>query len=649
MREPHMPDHARDARRIWEAFVSGEAPDLGHLYPAIRSSWIRSRRHGINPRLLCAPVEFDSIDDEEIRLTVPWLGAAEPSLKLLHSALSEPHQLVLLTDYTGRVLRAHAGAKARARAEELNVIVGSNWSEAKVGCTAIGACLHDDAPVLANWCESYSCNWHDWVNQAVPLHDPITRKVIGGINVAGFREIIHPAVLDLALRTAEFIEVAIDQQDWRFRAVMLERFQRLQPSISSDASFAVDRRGRLIAFNEMAERRFRLSGTHVGMSVDGLNLFSDIFSPADVLDDGFNRRTRPNSGVDVIEVNANQISGAIYIVPASKQRRSSQAWPTRYTFNDLIGNSAPFQECLEHARRAANEHWPVLVMGESGSGKELLAHAIHAAGPRQKGPFVAFSCAGVSDELVAAELFGYSPGSFTGATKDGQIGKIEVAHRGTLFLDDVDCMPAKMQASLLRVIEDNVVLPVGAVSPRQVDVRIIAATNADLERACADGRFRPDLYHRLNVIALLIPPLRERAGDIARLAPYILGRLGVHKSISEDAMAVLCDYRWPGNVRELRNVLIRSGMRAQGPVIKCADLPDAIRLPVNLNPASSSARSMLVRSAADARERDQLLSALAGSVSVLDAAAKLDIHFTTVYRRMRKHGIETRFKRWMVG
>src|SRR5207244_2679979 len=179
----------------------------------------------------------------------------------------------------------------------------------KVGCTAGGASLHDGIPVFANWNESYPGNWHDWVNQAVPLRDPITHNVIGGINVAGFLEIVHPSILDLTLRAAESIELAIQQHDWRSRALVLERFQRTLGLASNDACFAVDRRGRLIAFNEIAARRFRIANHHVEVGIERLTPLSGLFDFKNVHDDGFNRRAQPAAGVDVVEPDAERIDG----------------------------------------------------------------------------------------------------------------------------------------------------------------------------------------------------------------------------------------------------------------------------------------------------------------------------------------------------
>lgn len=634
----NLQDAQRIVRRTWESFVSGAEPDLQFLSDSIRSSWYRSRGQGSDPSLPRAPLKrspIRSLHDAPEVARQTWLPNATAACRYLRSALSEPHQLILLTDASGRVLLADAGDKARPRAEELNVVIGADWSEKAVGCTAIGACLHDGVPVLARWYESYSCHWHDWINQAIPIRDPATKIVIGGLNVGGFREIIHPSVLEIMTSAEEMIEARIESDDWRTRAQLLEQYYRVASTHQNDSCIALDRRGRVIALNTQAQRHYHLSDSVRGQAVDQIQTLSALFDITAVTDDGFSRRAKLKLD-HAVEMAADQNGSAIFLVPDQRRARP-HAWPTHYTFTDLIGQSPPFQACVKRARRAAKEQWPVLILGESGTGKELLAQAIHANGLRRNGPFVGFSCAGINDDLIAAELFGYRAGSFTGASKQDQIGKIEAADGGTLFLDDVECMPPRMQASLLRVLENCLVLPVGATTPKKVDVRIIAATNGDLVAACNGGRFRHDLYHRLNVINILSPPLRERENDLALIASHLLRQLAPGRSLADKAIESLYTYSWPGNVRELRNVLIRTVMETEGSMILQLSLPREEPIVRRNDNASTNVASSLNPS--QKKEKEELEHALANSANVTEAAALLGIHFTSAYRRMRRYGL----------
>jgi transcriptional regulator with PAS, ATPase and Fis domain len=322
-------------------------------------------------------------------------------------------------------------------------------------------------------------------------------------------------------------------------------------------------------------------------------------------------------------------------VPQPPRGSTSAQWQATYTFADLIGGARTFQHCLSLARRAAPAAFPVLLLGESGTGKEMLAQAIHTASPRSRGPFVAVNCGAGSDELLGADLFGYATGAFTGAAKGGRKGKVELARGGTLFLDEVEAMSPKMQVSLLRVLEENQVTPVGAEAPVAVDVRIIAAANEDLRKALRHKRFRLDLYHRLAVFPIVLPPLRERLEDLPVLTRHLLDELGfTHVQPTAETLALLSRHAWPGNVRELKNVLLRATYLAAGDVLTPAELPEELhnarKLPAA--PPRSTVREM---------EQDLLEQALADTQgNVRAAAAQLGLHRATLHRKLKQRGLQ---------
>src|SRR5574341_1157784 len=253
-----------------------------------------------------------------------------------------------------------------------------------------------------------------------------------------------------------------------------------------------------------------------------------------------------------------------------------KALKQQYRFHDLVSKSPRMQAVFEVARSAAASSSTVLLLGESGTGKELLARAIHAESPRAEGPFVAVSCAALTETLLESELFGHERGAFTGATATRR-GKVELAHGGTLFLDEIGDISPKLQLDLLRVLEQHEFRRVGGTELIRVDTRVIAATNRDLRRAVADGHVREDLCYRLNVIPILIPPLRERTEDIPPLVEHFLEQLRAEtgkavEGVAQEALAALMARPWPGNVRELRNVLERGVVLARGPYIAPGDL-----------------------------------------------------------------------------
>jgi two-component system response regulator AtoC len=245
----------------------------------------------------------------------------------------------------------------------------------------------------------------------------------------------------------------------------------------------------------------------------------------------------------------------------------------------MVGDSAAMQPVFDLIARVAPSDVAVLIQGETGTGKELVAHALHAESNRADQPFLAENCAAVPAELLESELFGHKKGSFTGAIAD-RPGHFVAADGGTVFLDEIGDMPLPMQAKLLRVLQDGEVRPVGANTTKRVDVRVVAATNKDLPSACRAGEFREDLYYRLNVVTIHLPPLRERAGDVAHLARLFLGRANERMSrdvaLSDAALARLEAHSWPGNVRELENEIERAVALSSG-TIEPEDLSPAVQ------------------------------------------------------------------------
>jgi two-component system, NtrC family, response regulator AtoC len=314
-----------------------------------------------------------------------------------------------------------------------------------------------------------------------------------------------------------------------------------------------------------------------------------------------------------------------------------QALKQEYRFRDLVSKSPAMQSVFELAKTAARSNSTILVLGESGSGKEVLARAIHAESPRVDGPFVAVSCAALTESLLESELFGHEKGAFTGAVARRK-GKFEAAHGGTLFLDEVGDIGPKLQLDLLRVLEERRFHRIGGNEPIAVDVRIVAATNRDLKKAVAQGSFREDLFYRLNVIPITIPPLRVRREDIPLLVDSFLERLSIElkkpiDGIAADAMAALMSHEWRGNVRELRNVLERGAVVASGPVIGLADLGMTARA----GEAAGAAPTPAPLEEVERRHVAAVLAHSAGNVSL--SARILGIDRVTLYNKMRRWGL----------
>jgi transcriptional regulator with PAS, ATPase and Fis domain len=335
------------------------------------------------------------------------------------------------------------------------------------------------------------------------------------------------------------------------------------------------------------------------------------------------------------------------------------------TFENILGQSQAITECKRRALQVSGTDSTVLITGESGTGKELFARAIHSASPRAQGPFISINCGAIPDTLLESELFGYEKGAFTGAATMGKPGKFEIANKGTIFLDEIGDMPLHLQVKLLHVLQNKTIERVGGVSPIKTDVRIIAATNKRLEDQIEKGEFREDLYFRLNVIPLAIPPLRERAGDIDLLLLSTLDRFNrlLGKQVSgfqSQAMEMLTGYDWPGNVRELENAVEYAVNMAQGGEILVSNLPPRIQKALEnkksgpdgfsgseqdlvsfINPGGMAGKTLKAQT--DFIQRKIISACLTETGDTLEgkrkAAELLGISESTLYRRLRELGI----------
>jgi two-component system response regulator HydG len=315
---------------------------------------------------------------------------------------------------------------------------------------------------------------------------------------------------------------------------------------------------------------------------------------------------------------------------------------SKHGFGSIIGRSPEMEKLYRIIAKAAQSTHPVLISGESGTGKELVARSIHYSGPCHDKPFIPVDCGSLVPALIESELFGYARGAFTGAVRAKE-GLLSIAQGGTVFLDEVGDLPIDLQAKLLRAIQEKEIRPVGSTKRLPINVRILAATNRDLEEAVAEGTFRRDLYFRLNVLTLKIRPLRERKQDIPLLVDHFLDRLartsGVTRSMSNEAMRALEAYDWPGNVRELENSIDRACALSSGPTIQTADLPSPVQNLHNRIPQEAAngprivplatMEKQLILKTIDQLKGDKLL-----------AARLLGIGKTTLYRKLKEYASE---------
>jgi PAS domain S-box-containing protein len=443
----------------------------------------------------------------------------------------------------------------------------------------------------------------------------------------------------------------------------------------SEAVLTVDRDHRISSFNRAAERLFGISADGA-LGNDCRRILRASFGPAqhdcpmgDLTEGG-----KPRSDVDgtlvradgrVVPVSASwaffeddsgeRLGFVISFRSFEEIERLAEERKGKFPLHGIVGKTPRLRRIFDMIDVVKDTDSTVLITGESGTGKGLFARAIHDLSPRREGPFVKVNCAALTETLLESELFGHVKGAFTGAIAD-KVGRFEAADGGTIFLDEIGDISPALQVKLLRVLQDREFEPVGSSRTRRADVRVIAATNRDLKAAMAAGEFRGDLFYRLNVIPISVPPLRERREDIPLLVDHVLKRLkrrGMErvKAVSPEAMRCLMEYPWPGNIRELENILERGMVCARGRVLSVEDLPDELqescRARRELSPEKRSGGAAAEAPRIDPAvggeaegERGSLLRTLeAHRWSRKEAAASLGIDRTTLWRKMRRLGL----------
>ncbi|WP_095109913.1 sigma-54-dependent Fis family transcriptional regulator [Pseudomonas sp. Irchel 3E20] len=440
---------------------------------------------------------------------------------------------------------------------------------------------------------------------------------------------------------------------------------------SSEGTVIVDRDANIVWMNERYARRFGLESAAQALGracesvIPGSLLREVVRSGRPILLD---MQDTPKEPLVVMRLPIHDDAGAVIgaigfalfdelrsLSPMLKRYMSMQeelastrsllrARQAKYTFAHFIGTSAASLEVKRRARRGASADSPVLLLGETGTGKELLAQAIHGASPRAHKAFVSINSAAIPENLLEAEFFGTAPGAFTGADRKGRTGKLQIAQGGTLFLDEIGDMPLPLQSKLLRVLQEKEFEPLGSNEVIHSDVRVIAATSTDLQAAIGRGEFRADLYYRLNVLPIQVPPLRERLDDLPALSEAILEELRSQHELDRDALALLGRHAWPGNIRELRNVLERAALLSDDLLLGAPAIAAAIGTLSPLQPSPAPATTVLegeTFSAARQRFERQLIEATLAQCGgkVSEAAQRLGLGRSTLYKKMLALGI----------
>jgi sigma-54 dependent transcriptional regulator, acetoin dehydrogenase operon transcriptional activator AcoR len=638
--------------RAWERFVTGESVPARTVTADVVASWQRSAECGITPKAGEAPVVAAGDAFEDLRWrNREFLKAARGLFTASQDLLIASRSIMILTSADGVVLDAVGNTRTLGEGEDIHLMPGGDWREAAIGTNGIGTALAIGGPAVVHATEHFCEGIKSWTCSAAPVREPGTSTILGVLDISGPPETYHQNNLTLAVAAARQIETLLAGIWTQERMRLLERC--LTQLSQSDAAglIAIDRDGRLVHTTGRVPLTVGL-----GERVPGFAAGSQIEGWAGRLPAGL----RPE-WLNPVIVDGNTI-GAMLVIPASGLGRarpvssriahqSSEADPNRSAFAHIEGRSAALQAVIERGRLLVGKRVTVLIEGETGVGKELFARGLHGE-ERRNTPFITFNCAATSRELIGDELFGHVRGAFTGATTEGRAGRFELADGGTLCLDEVGDMPVALQPVLLRALEEGVVYRLGDSQPRHVNVRLLALTNRNLLEEVEAGRFRRDLYHRISVTRLRIPPLRERDADIELLAErfnrQLAQRHGVpEKHFGREVMARLKTYRWPGNVRELRNVIESLILTCAAAEVAIEDLPAEI---LEASPAAAGRNAATYPMAHEAAslgdfERLAIKGALESSHGNLTQAARaLGISRSTLYRKVQRYHLEAVIK-----
>jgi sigma-54 dependent transcriptional regulator, acetoin dehydrogenase operon transcriptional activator AcoR len=633
-------DH--DTMLAWERFLAGES--AVSVPSELIASWQRSLQSGVNPAAGLAPfaVHGDAVDALRWRHR-ELLAASDRLFAATADLFADSNSILLLTNQDGVILKAAGDLRTLTAGEKIHLTTGGDWREGMAGTNGIGTAIATGQPTYIHGSEHFCEGIKSWSCAAAPICEPGTGAIIGVLDISGPPSTYQINNLTLAITAARQIEMVLAEQSARQQMRLLAFcLQRLS---SSDAAgmIAIDRRGRLVH----TTGRVPLA-VGVGERFPGMDENSSVEDWVKHLPEGLR-----SEWFNPVVVDGSTI-GAMFVVPMRSRATGSriaergcepgsEADPQRNCFAQILGQSAPMLAAVNRGRQLARRRVPVLIEGETGVGKELFARAIHGE-EGGGGAFVAYNCGAASKELIGSELFGHVRGAFTGATNEGRPGRFELAHGGTLCLDEIGEMPLELQPVLLRALEEGVIYRLGDTQPRRVDVRLLAMTNRNLREEVESGRFRGDLYYRISVTRIRIPPLRERGIDIDLLVENFNRRLAQRHGVAErrlspQIMAVLRAYSWPGNVREMRNVIENLLLTSSEAEVSLDELPAEL---LDETAAARIAAPVLLESASlEEAERLAIARAVHGAHGNLAQAARsLGVSRSTLYRKLEIYHLE---------
>jgi PAS domain S-box-containing protein len=656
MNHANMMDSANTKDAQNESLATGE--NVRGVTPLIAESWARCRALGYDPKLAPAIALVEPEDlERRVARNRDLLTVALPILDELQALVQDLGFLTLLTDSDGVILKMLSGPMLRDAGSEGNLSLGGIWREEQAGTGAIGLVLRMGQPVQVVGTEHFFERDHDLTCSAAPIfnHD---NRLLGILNVSGPRQEAHLHTLGIVVVASMAITNQLRVEEDHRQIWLANEYLRTVINSVSDGIVAIDSNGFIKEINSeaaniLATDSLFARGKDIQIFVGKQPLFRKVLTDGKPVTD-METTMETRRGYAQCHISAKPIRRAdgqvVGVVATLKEMKKLQrvvnqitGAEARFNFANILGESSSMQRAIHLAQVAARNMHTVLIQGESGTGKELFAQAIHNASITGQ-PFIALNCAAIPETLIESELFGYEGGSFTGANRNGRPGKFELANDGTIFLDEIGEMPLNIQAVLLRVLQERSVVRIGGHRPTPINVRVIAATSKDLAIEVPKGNFRQDLFYRLNVFEIRIPPLRERSGDIAGLVDHLVRTFSARygKSVTGVSLPVLkrlCTYHWPGNVRQLENVVERAISLVDGEIIEEQHLPDFLFAEPHrpIDEFSFDGRTANI----DGVEKEAILEAVRHFGERQQAARSLGISRSTLYRRLKRYRVDS--------
>lgn len=639
----------------WRSFIEEGIEDPAVTRSVILESWRRCKKIGVNPK---DGTGKDTLDPEKLQQLIKnntkLVEVAKPFMHTVYQSVKGSGFMVVITDEEGRILHTCGDAEIlKKAASTIRFVQGANWSEQAVGTNAIGTALAINRAIQMSPFEHFCQTHHYWTCSGAPIHNP-AGKIIGCFNVSGPSECVYSHTFGMVVAAVEAIENQLRKEEVQQEKNRAYELLSAASESVAEGLLAVDNEGRIIHINPVAQKIFGLSE-----KVETGQLLKSILGPNEKFSEMANQLLW-KTDVEIVHDQAGggfhcicsarpfymkdgSIAGVVYTLREINKVRSMVnrmvGATARFYCEDIIGESEVVKKALKLIFVAADSRSNVLLTGESGTGKELFAQAIHNHSARSEGPFVAVNCAAMPRELIQSELFGYNEGAFTGAKRGGNTGKFELADEGTIFLDEIGDMPIELQVNLLRVLQERKITRVGGQKVIPINIRIIAATNKDLLKAVEEGRFRQDLYYRLNVLRIHIPPLRDRGKDIELITLHLINvfseSLGKKiKGVEPEFLEVISHYSWPGNIRELQNAVEYAINVAEGECLSAQDLPNGIKCKPIIMPTSGNVISLTEI------EKITVVSTLDKfNGNITKTAKALGIGRNTLYDKLKKLGI----------